>query len=192
MSDQTQNAPDLLDLLDGAAAEAERIVGNVRPDQWDLPTPCTEWSVRDVVNHLVGGNLMNVAAFDGPTAFSDEDHLGDDPVAALAASNRAIAERLRRPGAMGETATFPYGTFPGQLVATFRVIDLLNHGWDIAKATGQPTDLAPDLHTAGLALARPMMAHVDRTANPAFGLEQPAPAGASAADAFAAFMGRAQ
>ena len=190
MSDQ--DTPDLLAMLDGAAAEAERIVGNVRPDQWDLPTPCTEWTVRDVVNHLVGGNLMNVAAFDGPTAFSDEDYLGDDPAVALAASDRAIAERLARPGALGETATFPYGTFPGQLVATFRVIDLLNHGWDIAKATGQPTDLAPDLHTAGLAMARPMMAHIDRVANPAFGLEQPAPDGASAADAFAAFMGRAQ
>ena len=39
MSDQ--NTPDLLAMLDGATAEAERIVGNVRPDQWDLPTPCT-------------------------------------------------------------------------------------------------------------------------------------------------------
>lgn len=185
-----QATPDLLPLLAAAAAESERIAGNVRPDQWDLPTPCTEWSVRDVVNHLVGGNVMNVAAFDGPTAFSDADHVGDDPAAALAASNRAIIERLNRPGALGETAHLPYGSFPGQLVATFRFIDLLNHSWDVAKATGQPTDFAPELHTAGLAMAQPMMSRFDRAANPAFGSEQPAPEGASAADAFAAYMGR--
>ncbi len=69
--------------------------------------------------------------------------------------------------------------------------DTLTHAWDLAKATGQNTDLAPDLAEQLLAGARVAISDDVRGDEPMpFGKEQPCPEGASAADRLAAFLGR--
>lgn len=187
------SGPEALQLLATCAAETERIAGHVRPEQWALPSPCTEWSVRDVLDHMVRANLACAAAFDpddDPARAAAGDVLGDDPAAALAAANRRLLAQLGRPGAQEQTVTFPDGDYTGRRLTVLRFTDLLSHAWDVARATGQPTDFAPELNASALAISRRRMATLDRAAIGAFGTEQPAPAGASEADRYAAFMGR--
>ena len=73
------------------------LVGRVGADQWSLPTPCEDWTVRDLVNHVTGESLWAVPLVDGQTIEEvgdrfDGDVLGGDPVAtALAAAEEARA-----------------------------------------------------------------------------------------------------
>jgi uncharacterized protein (TIGR03086 family) len=125
-------------------------VNAVRPEQWDDPTPCREWTVRDLVNHVVGEDRWTVPLVEGRTIAEvgsslDGDLLGDDPVrAALDAAmdaTKVTAEKL--PG--GGTVQLSYGEeqlteYVHQLAA-----DHLVHGWDLAVATGGDTRLDPHL-----------------------------------------------
>ena len=127
----------------------ERVVG-VKQDQWDDPTPCTDWSVRDLVNHVTSENLWTVPLMEGATIEDvgdrfDGDLLGTDPIgsaqAAAAAAVATVAEQLHRGGTVqlsfGETAKTEYAL---QLAA-----DHLIHGWDLAAATGGDTRMDPQL-----------------------------------------------
>ncbi len=180
--------PDRVAQLARAIDAVAPIVAAVRPEQLDLPSPCTEWTVRQVIAHLVAGN-------EGLTALLEEREpgetdLGDDPAAAFAASGERLLAAVRAPGALDGSLVMPFGPVPAPMAVGFRFGDVLNHGWDVARATGQPTDFAPELHEAALAMVRRTMASYDRTNSPAFKPETPAPAGASAADRLAAFLGR--
>jgi uncharacterized protein (TIGR03086 family) len=127
-------------------------VANVS-DNWSEPTPCTDWNVRTLVNHVVGEDRWTKPLVDGKTiaevgdAF-DGDLLGEDPkgsaVAAADEALTAVAERLPAGGLVhlsyGEEDIAEYIS---QLTA-----DHLMHGWDLAAATGQRRDLDPDLVAA--------------------------------------------
>lgn len=186
----TAEVPDIATLLAGARDEVGSIIGRVTADQWSLMSPCTEWTVRDVVNHLIGGNEVVAQAFSGPTTWVEGDLAGDDPLGTFTASCDRVIAAATAPQAMEQVLHLPYGDFPAPMAVGFRFIDIMNHGWDIARATGQSTAFAPELNRIALEQSRGMMAHIDRSANPVFGQEQPAPEGGSVADAFAAFMGR--
>ena len=122
----------------------------VGPEQWADPTPCTEWTVRDLVNHVVGEDLWTGPLMRGGTIEEvgdrfDGDLLGDQPVeTALSAAEEAtaaVAETLPSQGVVqlsfGET---PMNEYVYQLAA-----DHLIHGWDLAAATGGNTQLDPEL-----------------------------------------------
>jgi uncharacterized protein (TIGR03086 family) len=127
-------------------------VANVS-ENWSDPTPCTDWNVRTLVNHVVGEDRWTKPLVDGKTiadvgdAF-DGDLLGVDPkgsaVAAADEALTAVAERLPAGGLVhlsyGEEDIAEYIS---QLTA-----DHLIHGWDLAAATGQRRDLDPDLVAA--------------------------------------------
>ena len=61
---------------------------------------------------------------------------------------------FRVPGALQRTVTMPFGEFPAAGFAAFRFTDMISHAWDLAKATGQNSDLAPDLCESALAMSR--------------------------------------
>jgi uncharacterized protein (TIGR03086 family) len=119
-------------------------------DDWSGPTPCTDWNVRTLVNHVVGEDRWTKPLVDGKTiaevgdAF-DGDVLGEDPKAsAIAAADEAVtavAERLPAGGRVhlsyGEE---DIGEYISQLTA-----DHLIHGWDLAVATGQGRKLDSEL-----------------------------------------------
>ncbi|WP_151081564.1 TIGR03086 family metal-binding protein [Nocardioides cynanchi] len=125
-------------------------VGAVGPDQWGDPTPCTAWTVRDLVNHVVGEDRWTVPLMRGLTIEEvgtslDGDLLGDDPVArartAAAEAVAVVAELLPS----GGTVHLSYGEeqmaeYVHQLAA-----DHLVHAWDLAAATGGDTALDDDL-----------------------------------------------
>jgi uncharacterized protein (TIGR03086 family) len=96
---------------------------------------------------------------------------------------------FEEPGALGRMVTMPFGEMPVAGLAGFRFVDLIVHAWDLAKATEQDTDLAPDLCEAALAMSRQRMTGMDR-ANMPFKDEVPVPGDAPAADRLAGFLGR--
>jgi uncharacterized protein (TIGR03086 family) len=180
--------PDLRVLMVEAAAVARGIVDNVRPEQWTLPTPCTEWNVRQIVEHLIAGNEQTATALVGSMPQTSAV-AGDDLAAAFAASCERLQWAYAAPGALAGTIEMPFGPIPAEFMARIRAGDMLIHAWDLARATGQPTDYAPQLNETLLAMSRRMIATVGRNPD-LFGPECDAPAGASAADRYAAFLGR--
>jgi uncharacterized protein (TIGR03086 family) len=125
-------------------------VNAVRDGQWDDPTPCTEWTVRDLVNHVAGEDLWTVPLMQLRTIAEvgdrfDGDLLGGDPVtAALDAAKEAVsvvAERLPR----GEKVHLSFGDTDSAEYVRQLAADHLIHAWDLAAATGGDTRLDPQL-----------------------------------------------
>src|SRR5689334_14063317 len=84
---------DPIALFEAAAAQADRLIAAIRPEQLDDPSPCTEWRVRDVVNHLVSGNKRFTAIVAGsPPPPAGLDHLADDPLGAFRSSIVELSE----------------------------------------------------------------------------------------------------
>ena len=142
--------------LDRARAEAERRLDAVGPDQWSLPTPCTEWTVRDVARHLVVGNKMAALLVSGASRddtlaqirvwhHADGTLAPDALVAAFRTSADAQAAALGRLGVLELTVHHPVGDIPGAQLLRFRVGDMTLHAWDLARAIGADDQLDPEL-----------------------------------------------
>ncbi|HEX6337250.1 MAG TPA: TIGR03086 family metal-binding protein [Jiangellaceae bacterium] len=125
-------------------------VHEVRPDQWGNATPCTEWNVRQLVNHVTVEDLWVPPLLAGRTIADvgtayDGDQLGDDPAdawsRALAAARRAVLE----PGAADRTVHLSYGDERAGEYLLQLFADHLIHGWDLARAIGEDTELPADL-----------------------------------------------
>lgn len=137
-----------------------------------MPTPCDEWDVRDLLNHVVSGNhwaaqLGAGATIDGVGSRFDGDQLGDDPLGSYDRSAEAAAAVFEAEGALEAPSAVSYGPVPGSVYAGHRFVDVVVHGWDLAVATGQDTTLDPELVTGCLAVIRPQLA--DLQASGAFG-----------------------
>ncbi|WP_344327120.1 TIGR03086 family metal-binding protein [Kitasatospora putterlickiae] len=137
------------------AAFTER-VRLVTPDQWDAPTPCADWSVRELVNHLTGEQLWVPELLMGATlsevgARFDGDVLGDDPVGAWTAAADAAREAFAVPGATALTVHLSFGDVSGQYYLDQLTADAVVHTWDLAEGTGRLTRLPEDLVDFALA-----------------------------------------
>lgn len=113
----------------------------VQPGQWTWPTPCTEWDVWHLVNHMTGGNLNYVRLLNGAASAEflrarDADALGADPAGAYAGSVRECAEAFAQPGALGRVLDYPLGQVTGAQALAVRTADSVIHTWDLARAIG--------------------------------------------------------
>jgi uncharacterized protein (TIGR03086 family) len=167
-----------------------RLVAAVREDQWTAPTGCPGWSVRDLLGHLVGGNRAFAALAAGQAPSGAADPLGDDPVAAYRESGEALCAAFTRPGVLDEVFPVPAGALPGAVVLHLRLTEVLVHGWDLARATAQPTSGLPDdLAEQELAFSRVQLARMPPDRRP-FAPSQPVADDAPAIDRLAALLGR--
>jgi len=125
-------------------------VESVRPEDWDGPTPCTEWTVRDLVNHVVGEDRWTGPLMEGRTIADvgdalDGDLLGSDPKAsAQAAADEAesvVAEKLPDE----PVVHLSYGDEQGAEYVRQLIADHLIHSWDLAAAVGADRELDPGL-----------------------------------------------
>ena len=98
----------------GRAFEAVgELIARIEPRQWEAPTPCTEWTARDVVAHLVGLNLVFTALLEGgPMPDRQDDPLGADPLAAYRTSAAAVTAAFGAPGVLDKTFSGPLGDDP--------------------------------------------------------------------------------
>src|SRR5215469_12258863 len=141
---------DIAELHAQALDATGRIVGGISAERWHAATPCADWDARELVNHLVSGNLWaaELAAggtIDGVGNRLDGDLLGDDPAAAYADSAASAAAVFRRVGALEAPCAVSYGPVPGSIYAGHRFLDVLVHVWDLAEASGQDYELDPQL-----------------------------------------------
>lgn len=154
---------DLAQLHRQALVATRNVFAGIRPDQWHLSTPCTEWDVRQLASHVIAENWWATELANGATIADvgdrfDGDVLGTDALSAYDDAAAAAAEVFEREGAMSAPCAVSYGPVPGSMYCGHRFIDVFVHGWDLAKATGQPTDLDPVLVAACLEIVRPQAA----------------------------------
>lgn len=181
----------ILSDLDRSLAAAETIVAGIKDDQWTAPTPCTELDVRGVLNHLIRGNLLFAAIIaEEPRPEPGTDHLGDDPLAAFGEAAARLRTAFGAPGALEEIYTAPFGTGPGAVLAHVRVVEILTHGWDLARATGQPAGFPDDVAERALAGTRRALSERPQGPRAPFAAEVPVPPDAPAVDRLAGFLGR--
>lgn len=118
---------------------------------WTRATPCVGWTVRDLVNHVVGGNLRYamILAGEGPDtvlAAHDRQWLGDDPMAAFHSSLERVMAAFAASGALAATVVHPRsGTMSGAQLRVLRVNELTVHAWDVAQAVGADDVLDEEL-----------------------------------------------
>ena len=121
----------------------------VREDQWTAPTPCTDWSVRDLANHVIGENRWIPPLLAGKTIADvgdalDGDLLGEDPVRAWDAA-AAEAWPAVRGAPLERTVHLSFGDVPGRVYVGQVLCDHVIHSWDLARAIGADETLDPEL-----------------------------------------------
>ncbi|WP_245651728.1 TIGR03086 family metal-binding protein [Streptosporangium amethystogenes] len=129
------------------------LVHRIGLDQWENPTPCVDWDVRSLVNHVVGENLWAPELLAGRThaeigdAF-EGDLLGDDPIKAFDTSAVPAVQAAIDHRVLDRVVHLPFGDVPGREYITELFADALIHTWDLARAIGADERLDPELVAA--------------------------------------------
>src|SRR5436305_1838040 len=186
-------AVDLPNVHERALEHTGRYVAGVNDKLLGDPTPDEEWDVRALVNHVVSGNFWVPPLVEGKTIDEvgdryDGDVLGDDPAGTYERSAKEAAAAFNAPGAMQAACAVSYGPVPGEIYAGHRFIDVLIHGWDLAKATGQDTTLPADLVEACFEVVEPQKDLL--AASGMFGSDVKVPEGADRQTLLLAELGR--
>jgi len=146
-------ADNLVELHGRCGQRFAALVAEVGAQQWHDDTPCSEWDVQALVQHLLYEQLWVPPLFDGLTIEQvgdrfDGDLMGDDASTwpgLVASSAQAAQAAAARPGALERTVHLSFGEFPGEEYLMQLTADLAIHGWDLARATGQDDALEPDV-----------------------------------------------
>ena len=187
---------DEIQLLQRVVDETTRIVGNVTEEQWSTDSPCAEWTVRDVVNHITGGATMFALSVEQGRVPDDVlgqlmggDNLGTDPLGAWKVAAAKAMAAFGTPGALDKIVTLPFGEMPAGVALSIAVFDVLTHAVDIASVTGQRLD-DTELAETALVMGRQMVTAELRQPG-IFDPEQPVAADAPVESRLLAFAGRA-
>lgn len=129
-------------LVGPAAAPTIEVVRGITADQLDAPTPCTDFDVRRLINHLLfwGPSLEGAARKESvPPPVEEDGHLaGSDWAAQLEAQTNRIVASWSDPGAWdGVTCMGSPQEMPADMIGGMMLGELVVHGWDLARATGQ-------------------------------------------------------
>jgi uncharacterized protein (TIGR03086 family) len=187
-----------IDSFRTAASSMDTVVAGIGADQWSESTPCTEWTVADVTDHVIAGNRLFASALRAdrtPPSPPDEEDGGHDvagTVDRLAAYRRSIDElheAFAAAGALDRIVSVPFGQVPGVVALHLRVIELLVHGWDVARATDQRIEAPDEVVRGELEFSRQALSQIPPDRSP-FGPPQPVAEGASALDELTALLGR--
>lgn len=182
--------------LQRAVVSSRAVLASVRPQQLDLATPCQSWKVRDLINHMVDAAVfaavvMETGDWRNGTGESADHAAGDYLAAYDAATSRAIGS-FQAEGALTKLVKLPFADLLGVVYASIATGDAFAHGWDLAKATGWPADLDPELAGALLDAIPPLLPEQMRgpEGQAPFGPKVAVPDNAPAADRLAGFLGR--
>lgn len=180
----------LHDRLARSFAAVGELIDAIQPGQWSVPTPCLDWTVHRLVEHLVGKNLVFIAVLaERPLPRRGEAMPSDQLGRAYRESAGALLEGFGQPGVLDRSYQGPLGLATGEQRLRIRMYDLLAHGWDLAQALGRPAELPEDAAEESLAFARADGRAV-RPGGGCFGPARPVADAAPAIDRLVAFLGR--
>lgn len=176
---------DPLTQLDQLAPVLGGVIGNLTTDDLDKPTPCANFTVQGVLEHMIGGATAFAAGFRGQPAPTPALA---DPLGEIGRALESLIAAMHSPGALDRTIHAPFGDVPGETFARFVVLDGLVHAWDLATATGQPCTPADELVADVDAFARETLDPL-RDGDTFAAATEP-PAGAAPIERLAAYTGR--
>jgi uncharacterized protein (TIGR03086 family) len=177
---------DLVDALEQTFQHSHMVIGTVRADQFGDKTPCEEWAVRDLLEHMIGVVAGLGAAAAGTPA--GDFALAADPAAQFQDAASSALTAWRAPGVLDRVIDGGPGPMPGRALAAINLLDTATHAWDLATATGQPAALPDDVAAAALEAS---LATITPELRPGrFGPELTPPAGAGPTERLVAFLGR--
>lgn len=186
--------PDFRPDLAAAQQWVAGLLEGVRSDQLEDPTPCTEYDVRGLIEHIsaLPAKLTTVAEgghpLDLPTQVDiDADRFAED----YRAGARSAMDAWADDSLLTRTVNAPWGEAPGALAAGGFLMETVTHGWDLAVATAQDAEANPELVDKAHAIAEQALPDEARGAGLPFGPRVEPSAGAGPTERFAAFMGRA-
>jgi uncharacterized protein (TIGR03086 family) len=143
------------ELMAAAAPQAERIVAGVRDDQLDASTPCAQWTVRRLLNHVLlwSGTINALAAkreaIPGDLKDGETDYVGKPGWAKeFAQSLDEAVAAWSKPGALEGEMSMGSMDMPADMAVRMLFGELVFHIWDLAKATGQPVEFSEELAQA--------------------------------------------
>lgn len=141
---------DTIEAYRRAVVEFGARVRAVGPDQWNRPTPCTDWDVRDLVGHLVNEERWAPPLLAGSTIEEvgdrfEGDLLSDDPRAAWEDAAAEATEAAGQEEVLGRMVHVSFGDITGEEYLCQLTTDHVIHAWDLARATGGDERLDPEL-----------------------------------------------
>lgn len=133
-----------------AVDEFDKRVQVVRAVDLDRPTPCSDWNVKDLINHLVYEDKWAIPLLAGKTVAEvgdayEGDLVGDDPQLAWKQAAEEAKAAAREPGATERTVHLSFGDFSGGDYLDQLTADHLIHGWDLEQGTGTDAGLDEEL-----------------------------------------------
>lgn len=179
-----------LDQLARSFAAVGSLIDAIQPGQWSAPTPCLDWTVHRLVEHVVGKNLVFAAVLaEQPLPQRGGGMPSGQFASAYRESAAVLLDAFGRPGVLDRVYQGPLGGASGAERLKIRMYDLLAHGWDLAQALGRPADLPADAAEESLAFARADGRAV-QPGGGCFGPARPVADAAPALDRLVAFLGR--
>ena len=182
---------DLLTRFETGIAQARPVIAGADVRSGANPTPCPDWDVRTLINHMLGAlTMFRDVATDGsadPALFT-RDLVGDDALVSFDKVAGEVVAAWRARGLEG-TATLPFGELPASVALELATMEMVVHAWDLAAATTQSVDWDQELLTENLSFVRATFASSEaRGAN--FGPPVPVADDAPTIDRLVGFLGR--
>ena len=154
-------AMDDIAALDRSIAEFRSRLEQVGDDHWGLPTPCDEWDVHALVNHVLLGTRMSVDLLQGANGedliagFGDDLVDRADPIGGYDDLTGRMRNLFAQSGGLDGTVLHPMGEIPRAMCIGFRIGDQTAHAWDLARAIGADEALDPELLDVAWARVQP-------------------------------------
>jgi uncharacterized protein (TIGR03086 family) len=182
---------DQIELLEGVLTKTGDVLAGVRADQSGQPTPCDDYDVEALVNHIVGWIHVFEAGSQGRTYDGDASSYqhGEHPAREFRAAAGGVVDGWREHG-LDRMVRLGGGESPGEMVFNMTLMEYLTHGMDLAVATGQPVPYTETEAAETLARAEKTLPPEYRGDNMPFGPAVPIADDAPAVDRLAAFLGR--
>jgi uncharacterized protein (TIGR03086 family) len=186
---------ELTEALDRALDQTGKIVAGVSDEQLSSSTPCDEFDLRELINHTVVSTQFFAEAANGNAGTFDmktygTDVLGKDFKGAFERAASDLRSSTKDPAVLKETLPMPWGDSKGEQIVAITLIEEVQHGWDIARASGQQPTYDKKISELAFELAQKNMPPDEKRTPDSFGPSKPCPDGAPAVDQLAAFLGR--
>ncbi|MGB3258421.1 MAG: TIGR03086 family metal-binding protein [Ornithinimicrobium sp.] len=183
---------DIREQLQSSLAATEAVLRAVDTDDWAKPSVCDEWTVRALVEHLVGSCAMTgavLAAQDSPGRPDYTDTPDDELADEFARGGRVVLDAMADPETLTRTVTVGFGPVPGAIAARLCLVETIVHGWDVARSTGQDVEVDEDAAAEALEFSQGMMSQLPPDRSP-FHPSQSVDQDAATVERLVALLGR--